>query len=130
MAGDKANERTVEVGLVLGIAEALREEFGISIDAHPGGPGNEAGVVNRALRAAVSRILKTIVPASEDLEGVVTWALRYAALRRLGEAGIAEEQAKSLVNSEPGQGDAWLACVTLAPASVLDDVIDDGIVTG
>jgi hypothetical protein len=33
---------------VLVIAEALREEFSVSIDAHPGGDGTEAGVVNRA----------------------------------------------------------------------------------
>ena len=34
----------------LGIAEAMREEFGADVDAHPGGPGNEAGQVNRAYR--------------------------------------------------------------------------------
>ena len=33
--------RTVEFSLVLGIAQALREEFGADVDAHPGGPGNE-----------------------------------------------------------------------------------------
>ena len=44
--------RTVEFGLIVGIAEALREEFGGDIDDHPGGPGNEAGQVNRAYRAA------------------------------------------------------------------------------
>ena len=33
-----------ELRSVLQIAEALREEFGVSIDAHPGGDGTEAGV--------------------------------------------------------------------------------------
>jgi len=57
MVDHEAYGRTVEVGLIQGIAEALREEFGDSIDAHPGGTGNEAGVVNRAFRAAAMRIL-------------------------------------------------------------------------
>lgn len=34
--------------VVLAIAEALREEFGVGIDAHPGGERIEAGSVNRA----------------------------------------------------------------------------------
>ena len=47
---------------VLLIAEALREEFGVSIDAHPGGEGNEAGVVNRAFRTAVRAIVGEVAP--------------------------------------------------------------------
>ncbi len=125
MAGYEAHEQAVEVGLILGIAEALRAEFGVTIDAHPGGKGSEAGVVNRAFRAAASGILKLIVPAGEDLDGVVTWTLRHAALRRLGEAGIAEEQARSLLNSEPRLGDLWLAHLSLAPISVIEDLLHD-----
>ena len=88
MAGYEAYERTVEVGLVLGIAEALRDEFGVAIDAHPGGEGNEAGVVNRAFRASARRILGTIVPIGEDLDAVVTCVCGMAALRRLAEVGV------------------------------------------
>ena len=130
MAGYEAYEQTVEVGLILGIAEALRAEFGDSIDAHPGGLGSEAGVVNRAFRAAATRILKTIVPIGEDLDDVVTFVLRRSALLRLSEVGVDGGRAAALLDSEPGLGDAWLACVTLAPASVLEDLIDAGIVTG
>jgi hypothetical protein len=39
-----------QLRLVLLISGALREEFGVAIDAHPGGVGNEAGDVNRAFR--------------------------------------------------------------------------------
>ena len=130
MADYEAYGRTVEVGLILGIAEALREEFGVGIDAHPGGTGNEAGVLNRAFRAAAMRILGSIVPRGGDLGGVVTWVLRLAALRRLAEAGVVGQRAESLLGMEPGLGDAWLACVALAPASVLVDLIEDGIVNG
>ena len=42
---------------VLAIAEALRDEFGVSIDAHPGGDGIEAGAVNRAFRVMVRVIV-------------------------------------------------------------------------
>ena len=123
MVDHEAFERTVEVGLILGIAEALREEFGVGIDAHPGGVGNEAGVVNRAFRSAAKRILRSIVPKGGDLAGVLTWVLRLAALRRLAEAGVVGQRAEILLGSEPGLGDAWLAYLGLAPASVLDDLL-------
>ena len=130
MVGYEAYEQTVEVGLILGIAEALRAEFGVTIDAHPGGKGSEAGVVNRAFRAAATRILKTIVPIGEDLDDVVSIVLRRSALLRLSEVGVDGGQAAGLLGSEPGLGDAWLACVALAPASVLVDLMDDGTVNG
>lgn len=123
MADHEAYERTVEVGLILGIAEALRGEFGVSIDAHPGGGGNEAGVVNSAFRAAAMRILRSIVPRGEDLDGVVTWALHLAARRRLGEFDVVDQRAEILFEMEVGLGDAWLAYLGLAPASVLDDLL-------
>ncbi|WP_435018548.1 hypothetical protein TA3x_000525 [Tundrisphaera sp. TA3] len=123
MVGYEAFERTVEVGLILGIAEALRAEFGTEIDAHPGGPGNEAGVVNRAFRAVARRILRSIVPSGEDLGGVVTWVLRLAALRRFGEVGVDGDRAAGLLDQEPGLGDAWLACLALVPGSVLGEIL-------
>jgi hypothetical protein len=123
MAGHEGYERTVEVGLILGIAEALREEFGVGIDAHPGGPCSEAGVVNRALRASALRVLKAIVPESEDLDVVQTWTLRLAALRRLGEVGVVGGRAETLLEMEPGLGDAWLAYLALAPGSAIADLL-------
>ena len=126
MADFDAYGRTVEVWLILGVAEALRHEFGIGIDAHTGGIGNEAGVVNRSFRAVARRILKAIVPKSEDLDAVSTWVLRRAALRHLAVTGVVDQLAQSLIDSEPGLGDAWLAYLTLAPESVIDDFLGQG----
>jgi hypothetical protein len=114
-------EGTVEFRLVLGIAEALREEFGVSIDAHPGGEGNEAGVVNRMFRAAAGVILKGIDTPGDDMSFVLIWTLRKAALRRLIEIGLSERQAQSMLDSEPGLGNCWLAYLALAPAVVIAD---------
>ena len=75
-------------------------------------------------------ILGTIVPTGEDVDDVVTCVLRRSALLRLGEVGVDGGRAAGLLDSEPGLGDAWLACVALAPASVLVDLIDDEIVNG
>ncbi len=95
-------ERSVEFQLIVGIAAALREEFGVGIDAHPGGEDTEAGAVNRAFRAAARHILMTIVTPGEDLPSVLTWALRHAALRRLVEHGVDEGRARrSSIRSRP-----------------------------
>jgi hypothetical protein len=53
---------------------------------------------------------------------VLTDVLRLAALRRLTELGVRPEQAEVLVSSEPKLGDRWLAYLTLAPGSVIDDL--------
>ena len=47
--------------MVLVIAEALRDEFGVAIDAHPGGEGTEAGSVDRAFRVAARVIVAEVV---------------------------------------------------------------------
>ena len=121
MADDERFEHSVEVGLVLGIAEALRAEFGFGIDAHPGGKGNEAGAVNRAFRVSARRILQPTVPVGENLERVLIWVLRRAALIRLAEVGVEVGLSTALVDSEPGLGDAWLAYLALSPTSILND---------
>jgi len=105
---------------VLAIAEALRDEFGVSIDAHPGGEGNEAGSVNRAFRAAARVIVAEVTPDGHDPVTILTHVLRQAALRRLAELGVRPDQAESLVSSEPKLGDRWLAYLTLASVSVID----------
>ena len=104
---------------ILVIAEALRAEFGVSIDAHPGGEGIEAGAVNRAFRVMV----RVIVSEADDPAIIVTHLLRQAALRRLAEVGVRSEQAEVLVSSEPNLRDRWLAYLALAPRSVIDDLI-------
>ncbi len=116
--------RTVEFSLVLGIAGALREEFGADVDAHPGGPGTEAGQVNRAYRAAARRIFRSIVPPREDLPGLVTWTLRQAARRRFIEARLSSPTIEDLLDAEPGLGDAWPAYLALAPPSVIRDLLE------
>ena len=42
---------------MLALAEMLRAEFGIGIDAHSGGVGAEAGAVNRAFRTVAAVVL-------------------------------------------------------------------------
>lgn len=114
--------RTVEFQMILGIAKGLREEFGVGIDAHPGGVGNEAGAINRAFRAAARVILGGIVPSGDDLQSVLAWALQRAASLRLAESGLREDRIALLLASEPGLGDRWWAYLALSPASCLADL--------
>lgn len=116
-------ERTVEFQNILAVAEALREEFGVSIDAHPGGEGSEAGVINRAFSTAARRILQSIVTPGDELPLVLTWTLRQAASRRLAEHGVEEGPTEDRLDQEPRLGDAWLAYLALAPTSVLEDLL-------
>ncbi len=118
-------EQTAEFHLILEIAGALRREFGVGIDAHPGGEGVEAGVVNRAFRAMAGVILGGIVTPGDDLTSLTTWALRQAALRRLVEHGVDAKDAAGLIDREPGLEDRWLAYLALASVSVVEDLIGD-----
>ena len=110
--------------MVLVIAEALRDEFGVGIDAHPGGEGNEAGSVNRAFLVAARVIVAEMIPEGHDPANILTHMLRQAALRRLLGLGVRHEQAEILVSSEPKLGDSWLAYLTLAPIPVIDELLD------
>ncbi len=67
--------KTFDDGLrtVLVIAEALRDEFGVAIDAHPGGEGNEAGSVNRAFLAAARVIVSEVMTERDDPATVLTY---------------------------------------------------------
>ncbi len=116
--------KTFDDGLrtVLAIADALRDEFGVAIDAHPGGEENEAGSVNRAFRAAATVIVAGVV-SEDDPAILLTHMLLQAALRRLTELGVRLEDAEVLVSSEPKLGDRWLAYLALATTSVIDDLI-------
>src|SRR4051794_37576368 len=86
--------------LVLGIVEALRGEFGAEIDAHPGGVGVEAGVVNRLLRVVVSCTLRSKQTSDVDLPVVKTRVLRQTALLHLEQAGIIGPRANAVLNHE------------------------------
>jgi hypothetical protein len=116
---------TAEVDLVIGIARALREEFGVTIDAQPGGAGNQAGAINRAFLATTRKLLGAIVPAGE-LPGLTTWVLRRAAHTRLSEFGVNDSKAGDLLDSEPGLGDPWLVYLALSPDSVIEDLVKAG----
>gem|GEM_PF-4331671 len=94
----------VHVPAVVAVAEALRREFVVSIDAHPGGEGNEAGIVNRAFRAAVRVILGNVVSPGDDPDAVLTWVLRQAAVRRLTKLGVEVERGTRLIDPEPKLG--------------------------
>jgi hypothetical protein len=124
--GFDAHEWSAEFGLVLSIAEALRNELGADIDAHPGGIGCEAGVANRAFRTMARVILGSAVPMGDDPSAVLMWTLRQVAWLRLAELGVVGDRAETLLDMEPGLGDAWLAYVALAPSSVVSDMLATG----
>jgi hypothetical protein len=109
--------------IVLAIAKALREEFGVQIDAHPGGVGSEAGTVNRAFRTAAGVILGSVVSTEDDLAAVLTWMLRRTAMRRLVELGVVGPRAEALLVMEPSLRDRWLAYLALAPATIINDLL-------
>jgi hypothetical protein len=115
--------RTVQFQMILGIAEALRGEFGVGIDAHPGGEGSEAGAVNRAFLAAARLILEATIPPGGDPRPVLAWALRRAAYLRLEELGLRGGRASALLDTEPLLLDRWLAYLVLAPTSVIEELI-------
>lgn len=115
-------EQTVEFRLILGIAGALREEFGVGIDAHPGGEDTEAGPVNRAFRGAVRVLLGEYIPP-DKMSGAMARMLRGAALRRLAELDVARDAAERVLVSEPNLGDSWLAYLALAPTSVIEEIL-------
>ena len=106
------------LGVVMAFAQALREEFGVGIDAHPGGEGVEAGSVNRAFLVVTGTVLSHCVSDSGDL----THVLREAVLRRLKDLGVDQDRAEVVVSSEPRLGHRWLAYLTLTPATVIDDL--------
>jgi hypothetical protein len=105
------------------IAETMRAEFGVSIDAHPGGVGVEAGTMNRALRISAWVILVDAGNEGDDSFAVQGWVLRQVALGRLYDLGLIGPRAESLLDQEPKLGDAWLAYIALAPESVIDDLM-------
>jgi hypothetical protein len=105
------------------LAETMRSEFGDSIDAHPGGAGVEAGVINRAFRISAWVILVDAGNDGDDSSSVQVWVLRQVALGRLYELGLIGPRAEGLLNQEPGLWDAWLAYIALAPVAVIDDLL-------
>jgi len=120
--GSRRHVRSADYEIIRLFAETMRAEFGDAIDAHPGGFGSEAGVVNRAFRTAAWVIL-TQAGSPGDGPGVQTWVMRQVALGRLHGLGVSGPPAEVLLDLEPDLGDAWLAYLTLAPATVIDDLM-------
>ena len=118
------DERVTDFRTILALAQTLRAEFGVSIDAHPGGVGSEAGAINRAFRATVRMVLEGHIPPG-DMSNSQTRALRQAGANRLAVLGVEGERAARLLDMEPGLGDAWLAYLALAPASVIEDLFNE-----
>jgi hypothetical protein len=101
------------VWIVVTIAQALREEFGMWIDAHPGGEGIEGSSINSALLAVARAIVAEVRKERDDPMTVLTHVPRLAALRRLTELGVRPDQAAVLVSSEPELGDSMPASAPL-----------------
>jgi hypothetical protein len=108
--------RTAEFALVLGIAEALRQELGDQIDAHPGlhDPA-DAGQVNRAFCAVARHILRTIAVSEEGRAQLLTAILVQIARHRLAAHGLDEPQIEFLLAQEPAGRDDWSAFLILMP---------------
>lgn len=118
-------ENPDEFEVMVRMAEVLRREFGVGIDAHPGGPGSEAGTINRAYRPVARVVLNGVVPPAER-SVVLTRALRRAAEWRLSELDVVGDDAQKLLDSEPKLGEAWLAYLALASEEVIDDLTKSG----
>jgi hypothetical protein len=71
-------EETPEFRFIPKLAEALRDEFGVAIDAHPGGVGSEAGAINRTYRASARVVLGELVRPDDDPAAVLTRVLRLS----------------------------------------------------
>ncbi len=119
----EAIEKSDEFHKIVEVAVALRDEFGVEIDSHPGGKGSETGTINRALWAMLRVLLGGLVRPEDDPDAAATWTLRRLALRRLADMGVAGERAEILIAEELDLGDAWLAYLVLAPLPVIEDVI-------
>jgi hypothetical protein len=80
-----ACERTVEFSLVARIARDVSELLAGDVDEYPAHyDPNDSGQLNRASRIMNRTINSTIVPRSEDLVGVLTWAVNRIARQRVG----------------------------------------------
>ncbi len=124
---DARRPRPVGLGLVAGLARAIRAEFGPGMDhEYPGriDPA-EAGPVNRAYRAAASHALEAVahargVPPIPPVEAVAA-----VARRRLAAEGLGPRQVEALLAREPGPRPDWAAFLSLTTADRLRDLLAD-----
>jgi hypothetical protein len=117
-------EKTVEFSLVARIATALRNELAGDMDEYPAHHDpDEAGRLNRAFRIMARTILSTIVPPSEEIATIVTWALNRIARQRIAEAGLGELEVTFLLGREPATRDDWIAFLILTSNEELRHVL-------
>ena len=115
------HEQTPEFALIEAIAAALRDELGVAIEDQSGfhDPA-EAGQVNQAFRVMVRTILRTIVPADEDLTALLSRALGRLARQRL-EAGLLDaREVDHLIGLELEGRDDWLVYLILTDWSEIE----------
>jgi hypothetical protein len=105
------------------IAGAMRAEFGAAIDAHPGGIGTEAGVINRTLRISARVLLEVGVSNGHHQSDPLRRMLHLVAMERLDKLGVVGLPAEQLLDMEPSLGDALLAYLALVPPTVIDDLL-------
>ena len=122
---DEAYWQTSAFRAIVAIAEALREEFGVGIDGHPGSPDAEAGQVNRAFRVAAGCILRPIVLSGDEIPSVLGRVLRRVAERRLEASGVRGAAVGILLDLEPALGDSWYAYLALAPVTVIGALVEE-----
>jgi hypothetical protein len=115
---------TGEFALIEAIAAALREELGIAIEEQPGfHEPSEAGQVTRAFRVMARTILRTIVPAAQDLPALLSQVLARLARRRL-EAGLLDaHEIEHLLGLELDGCDDWLAFLILTDRSEIEHLL-------
>jgi hypothetical protein len=114
-----------DITLIEAIAAALREELGDPIEEQPGfHHPDEAGQVNRAFRAMVRTILRSDVPAGDDLPAALSDVLRRLARRRLEAGRLDAREVEHLLDLEFDGRDDWLTFLILAPWSEIEFLLD------
>jgi hypothetical protein len=111
-----AYEKTPEFATITLIAETIRAELGVAVEACPSSTSPEAAEpLNRVFRARARRFLGPIAPPAHDLSALTTWALRTVVPRRLAAGGLDQNKIKVLLEMEPGTPDDWLTFLLLVP---------------
>ncbi len=113
------------LALIETIADAIRRELGDEVDAYPGRRTPEgADPLNRSFRAIVRSLLAADGNPGADLTALVSGTLRLVAERRLGQEGWAGDQARALIEGEPGSPDDWLCFLALSSRAQIEPLID------
>jgi hypothetical protein len=114
-----------DLALLEAIAAALCEELGDPIEEQPGFNGpDEAGQVNRAFRALVRTILRSSLPADEDLSALLSDVLGRLARQRLETGLLDAREVEHLLRLEFDGRNDWAAFLILAPWSEIEFLLE------